>query len=276
MIRIRQIPKILLLLLVGAISLWGADKPITVALIPDGLTQQDRLPLQTYLSEHLGHEVRVFVPNSYKDAVDGLADGSVDFACLGALMYVRAKAKLGVIPLVQRNTDLQFHSVFITNSVSIHSLRDLKGKKFAFGDINSASAHLMPYVELKRAGLNPDSDFQFRYSGAHDITIKLVESGIVDAGVTDETVFTSMVNSGKIDHNKVRAFYTSKAFVDYAFVARKGMPDTVREKFVEAFLDLKEGKDDSVLKILRANHYVKVNDEEYASLRQVARELNMF
>ena len=276
MIRSNRIPMITLLLIVGSISLWGADKPITVALIPDGLTQQDRLPLQTYLSERLGHEVRVYVPNSYKDAVDGLSEGTVDFACLGALMYVRAKAKLGVIPLVQRSTDLQFHSVFITNSGSIHTLRDLKGKKFAFGDINSASAHLMPYVELKHAGLNPDTDFQFRYSGAHDITIKLVESGIVDAGVTDETVFTSMVGSGKIDHNKVRAFYTSKAYVDYAYVARKGVSDAIREKFVEAFLELKEGKDDQVLKILRANHYVKVNDEEYASLRQVARELNMF
>lgn len=275
MIRIK-IPMLALLVLACVVSLWGADKPITVALIPDGLSQADRMPLQNYLSERLGHEVRVFVPNSYKDAVDGLSDGNVDFACLGALMYVRAKAKLGVIPLVQRSTDLQFHSVFITNSSSIHSLHDLKGRKFAFGDINSASAHLMPYVELKRAGMNPDTDFQFRYSGAHDITVKLVESGIVDAGVTDETVFNSMISSGKIDHNKVRVFYTSKPYVDYAYVARKGLPDSVREKFVEAFLDLKEGKDDQILKILRASHYVKVNDEEYASLRQVARELNMF
>ncbi|HLW53130.1 MAG TPA: phosphate/phosphite/phosphonate ABC transporter substrate-binding protein [Candidatus Angelobacter sp.] len=276
MIRNKMIPMIALLLLVGAISVWGADRPVTVALIPDGLSQPERMPLQNYLAEHLGREVRVFVPNSYKEAVDGLADGNVDFACLGALMYVRAKAKFGVVPLVQRSSDLQFHSVFITNSSSIHSLRDLKGKKFAFGDINSASAHLMPYVELKRAGMNPESDFQFRYSGAHDITVKLVESGIVDAGVTDETVFNSMIGSGKIDRSKVRVFYTSKPYVDYAYVARKGIPDSVREKFVEAFLDLKEGKDDQVLKILRANHYVKVNDEEYASLRQVARELNMF
>jgi phosphonate transport system substrate-binding protein len=277
MIRMKHMPMIATFLLVGAVSLWGADKPITVALIPDGLSQSERMPLQNYLTEHMGREVRVFVPNSYQEAVDGLADGSLDFACLGALMYVRSHAKIGVIPLVQRSSDLQFHSVFITGSGSaIHSLRDLKGKKFAFGDINSASAHLMPYVELKHAGLNPGTDFDVRYSGGHSLTVKLVESGIVDAGVTDETVFNSMVSNGKIDHNKVRVFYTTKPYVDYAYVARKGVPDALREKFSQAFLELREGKDDSVLKILRATKFVKVNDEEYGTLRQIARELNMF
>lgn len=277
MIRIRQIPMIALLFVVGAISVSGAEKPFTVALIPDGLSQPERVPLQAYLSEHMGRDVKVFVPDSYKEAMDGLADGSVDFACLGGLTYVRAHAKIGVVPLVQRTTDLQFHSVFITGSgSSIHSVRDLKGKKFAYGDVNSTSGHLIPYLEFKHAGLNPGTDFDVRYSGGHPLTVKLVETGIVDAGAVDETVFNSMVSSGKIDHNKVHVFFTSKPFVDYVYVARKSLPDAAREKFAQALLDLHEGKDDNVLKILRATKFVKVNDEEYATVRQVARELNMF
>ena len=276
MICMKKSPMIALFLLIGAVSLWGTEKPITVALIPDGLSQPERMPLQNYLAEHMGREVKVFVPNSYQEAVDGLADGSIDFACLGALMYVRSHAKIGVVPLVQRSSDLQFHSVFITGGSTIHSLRDLKGKKFAFGDINSASAHLMPYVELKHAGLTPGTDFEVRYSGGHPLTVKLVETGIVDAGAVDETVFSSMVSSGKIDHNKVHIFYTSKPFVDYVYVARKGTLDGAREKFSQALLELREGKDDSVLKILRATKFVKASDDEYATLRQVAHELNMF
>jgi phosphonate transport system substrate-binding protein len=277
MIRIRQVPLLALFVLVAGMSLSGAEKPISVALIPDGLSQSERMPLQNYLSEQMGREVKVFVPNSYKEAVDGLTDGTVDFACLGALMYVRAHAKIGVVPLIQRTSDLQFHSVFITGTgSSIHSLGDLKGKKFAFGDINSASAHLMPYAELKHAGLNPGTDFSFRYSGAHDITVKLVESGIVDAGVTDETVFRSMVSNGKIDRNKVRIFFTTKPYVDYAYVSRKDLSESMREKFVHAFMELREGKNDDILKILRATRFVKVNDDEYGNLRAVARELNMF
>jgi phosphonate transport system substrate-binding protein len=268
---------ILLLSVLGVLPFSGDEKALTIALIPDGLSQNERMPLQRYLTQQMGRDVRVMTPESYNASMDGLTSGSIDFACLGALTYVRARAKIGVLPLVQRTTDLTLHSVFITGTnTNIHALRDLKGKKFAFGDINSASAHLMPYLELKRAGINPDTDLEFRYSGGHPLTVKLVETGIVEAGVVDETVYNSMVSSGKIDGKKVRVFYTSKPYVDYVYVARKGVTDAEREKFASALLDLKEGKDDDVLRILRANKFVKANDNEYGTLRQVARDLKMY
>ena len=37
---------------------------------------------------------------------------------------------------------------------SIKTLADVKGKRFAFGDINSTSGHLIPYAELKKAGVD--------------------------------------------------------------------------------------------------------------------------
>lgn len=268
---------IALLLVLGVRPFSGGEKSLTIALIPDGLSQAERMPLRDYLAQQMGQSVRVMTPESYNASLDGLSSGSIDFACLGALMYVRAHAKIGVVPLVQRTSDLQFHSVFIAGaSTSIHSLRDLKGKKFAFGDINSASSHLIPYVELKKAGINPDTDLEFRYSGGHPLTVKLVETGIVDAGAVDETVYNSMVSSGKIDGKKVRVIYTSKPFVDYVYVARKGVSDAEREKFAAALLDLKEGKDDTVLRILRASKFVKASDGEYATVRQVAHELKMY
>jgi ABC-type phosphate/phosphonate transport system substrate-binding protein len=46
-----------------------------------------------------------------------------------------------------------------------------------------------------------------------------------------------------------------------------------REKFTRAFLSLKEGKDDRVLRILRGHKFVVANDEEYANTRELEREL---
>jgi len=258
-------------------SLYAEDKPINIGLVPDGLTQAERAPLQAYLSKAMGRPVNLVVPDRYSDTVDRLADGSYDFACLGALMYVRSHAKYGVIPLVQRASDLQFHSVFITGAgSSVRSLRDLKGKQFAFGDINSASAHLIPYRELKQAGINAETDLRLRYSGSHPVTAALVENGVVDAGVLDETVFNSMISGGKIDRNKVRVFHTSEPFVDYVYVARKGVSEAEREKFTRALLALKQPEDDSVLKVLRAKQFVVADDKEYAAIRQIAKELDMF
>jgi phosphonate transport system substrate-binding protein len=267
---------VLLISLAAAVSAFGANNSITVALTPDGLSPEQRIPLQHYLTQYMGREVKLVTLNSYATTLDSLSSGSVDFACLGAVTYVRGRARLGLIPLVQRESDLQFHSLIITNtSKQIYSLSDLKGKQFAYGDTNSTSGHVIPYLEMKHAGLNPDTDLEARYSGEHSATVKLVEMGIVDAGAVDETVFNAMIKDGRADRNRLRVVYTSKPFVDYVYVARKGMSDGDKDKFAAALLALKEGKNDEILKLLRATKFVKANDGEYAAIREAAQELKL-
>lgn len=264
-----------------ALGLRAGDKPINVGMIPDaGATQvsiQEKEPLKNYLSSNMGQQVNLVIPTNYNATVEALGNGSLDFAYLGGLTYLKARKQYGVIPLVQRTSDLEFHSLFITGANSgINSLADLKGKSFAFGDINSTSGHLMPYLELKQAGINVDTDLKYRYSGSHPATAKAVESGAVDAGALDESVYNSMIAEGKLDKTKVRVFYTSKPFVDYVWVARKDLGRDEKEKFIQAFTRLKEGRDDQVLQILRGKSFVRATDDEYGVLRLVAKELKMF
>jgi phosphonate transport system substrate-binding protein len=269
--------------IVGALSIGvlASEKPVAVGMIPDaGATQvsiQEKGPLKDYLARQMGQEVNLVIPTNYNATVEALGNGSLDFAYLGALTYVKAQRQYGVIPLVQRTSDQQFHSLFITGTDSaIKALADVKGKQFAFGDINSTSGHLIPFLELKQAGINVDADLKFRYSGSHAATAKAVEAGAVDAGALDETVYNSMIAEGKLDKSKLRVFYTSKPFVDYVWVARKDVSKELQEKFSSSFLLLKEGKDDRVLQILRGKSFVRANDQEYSTIRQVAQELKMF
>lgn len=260
-------------------SLRGAGG-LSVGMVPDaGATQvavDQKAPVHDFLAKALGTSVNLVIPTNYNATVEALGNNSLDFAYLGALTYVKAHAMYGVLPLVQRAEDKQFHSLFITSASSgIKKLADTKGKRFAFGDINSTSGHLIPYSELKKAGVDADKDLQFRYTGSHPATAKAVESGAVDAGALDETVYRSMVSGGQVDGNKVRVFYTSPPFVDYVWVARKDVDAAHREKFVNAFLGLKEGRDDAVLNILRGKNYVRADDAEYANIRAVAVQLKM-
>jgi phosphonate transport system substrate-binding protein len=267
---------VLFISLVAAVSAFGANNSITVALTPDGLSPEQRIPLQHYLTQYMGREVKLVTLSSYSATLDSLSSGSVDFASLGAVTYVRGRARMGLVPLVQRESDLQYHSLIIANTGKpIYSLSDLRGKQFAYGDINSTSGHVIPYLEMKRAGINPDTDFQFRYSGEHSATVKLVEMGMVDAGAVDEAIFNAMIKDGRADRNRLRVIHTSKPFVDYVYVARRGMSDSDKEKFSAALLALKEGKNDEVLKLLRASKFVKANDGEYAAIREAAQELNL-
>ncbi|HEV3038097.1 MAG TPA: phosphate/phosphite/phosphonate ABC transporter substrate-binding protein [Candidatus Angelobacter sp.] len=264
---------------------WGygaqaGEGGFRVGMIPDaGATQvsvQEKAPLKAYLTKAMGRDVNLMIPTSYNATIEALGNGSLDFAYLGGLSYLKAHKQYEVVPLVQRSVDLQFHSVFITSANSpIRSLKDLKGKKFAYGDINSTSGHLIPYLEMRQGGIDPDADIQFRYSGSHPATAKAVESGAVDAGALDETVFNSLIADGKLDKNKVRVFYNSKPFVDYVWVARKEISPADRERFIQAFTSLKEGPDSQVLQILRGKDFVRANNEEYAILRLIAQQLKM-
>src|SRR5215469_1153288 len=277
----QKVPVLAALLGLLTVSARAGDKAVSVGMIPDaGATQvsiQEKAPLKDYLSRQMGTEINLVIPTNYNATVEALGNGSLDFAYLGGLTYLKARKQYGVIPLVQRVSDLEFHSLFITQTNSnIHTLTDLKGKTFAFGDINSTSGHLMPYLELKQAGINVDQDLKFRYSGSHPATAKAVESGAMDAGALDETVYNSMIAEGKLDKTKVRVFYTSKPFVDYVWVARKDISKDQRETFILAFTRLKEGRDDAILQILRGKSFVRASDEEYSVLRLVAEELKMF
>jgi phosphonate transport system substrate-binding protein len=252
-LRVRTTTALLAICVLAAAPMGGADRPITLGVVMDAATRKEREPLRAYLTKAMGRPVDIAAPDTLNQTVAHLGDGSYDFACLGALMYIRAQAKYGVIPLVQRDIDQHYHTVFITGTgSSIRSLRDLSGKQFAFGDIDSTSSHLMATYELKQAGIDPETDLRVRYSGSHPATAAMVETGVVDAGAIDETIFNFLVSNGKLDGKRVRIFYTSKPYVDYVYVARKDIPQAERERFSRALLALREGKDDPVLKVLRA------------------------
>ena len=252
---------------------------INVGMIPDaGATQvsiEEKAPLREYLSKSLGSPVNLVIPTNYNATVEGLGNSSLDFAYLGALTYVKAHESYGVIPLVQRDADKHFHSLFVTRSdAPFKSLAQLKGKRFAFGDINSTSGHLIPYQELKKAGVNVN-DLQVRYTGSHAATLKAVEAGAVDAGALDETVYVQMTKDGKVDGGKVRVLYTSHPFVDYVWVARKDINAQSSEAFAKAFLSLHSGKDDAILTILRGKAFERATDAEYSEIRSIAADLKM-
>ena len=107
-----------------AFPLRAADA-IKVGMVPDaGATQvsiEEKAPLRDYLAKVIGTKVELIIPTNYNATVEALGNGSLDFAYLGALTYVKAHDRYAVLPLVQRSADKNFHSLFITQSGSLDS-----------------------------------------------------------------------------------------------------------------------------------------------------------
>ena len=161
----------------------AAQQVLRVTAIPDeSPTELARkaAPLVRYLESRLSMKVEFTPVTDYAAAVETLVNRKVDLAWFGGFTFVQASVRSGgkVIPLVQREEDERFRSVFITSDPAIKSLADLKGRDVSFGSQSSTSGHLMPRSFLLQAGIDPDKDFRrVAYSGAHDATIAAVAAG---------------------------------------------------------------------------------------------------
>ena len=93
------------------------------------------VPLVKYLEQQLGMKVEFTPVSDYAAAVEALVNKQVDMAWYGGFTFVQAHIRSGgkVIPLVQREEDENFRSVFITSDPAIKTLADLKGKTVSFG-----------------------------------------------------------------------------------------------------------------------------------------------
>ena len=273
----------LLLLALCAASCKSGDQaqPLRVSMIPatdPGKATREMQPLIDHLARSTGDEVQMTIPTNYAAVVEALVNDQVDIAHLGGFTYVQASKRAGVKPLVQRERDREFHSLFVTQADSpIKSLADLKGRSFAFGDVNSTSGHLMPEYFMRRNSVDPEVIKNGIYTGGHDATLLAVANGKVDAGALDEAVFQRMTSQGKIDPAKVRVFWTTPPFFDYVWVARKGLAprkaDAVRDAFLA--LDRADPQHRAILEALSASKYVPARDDDYGALREAALEAGL-
>lgn len=237
-------------------------------------------PLMKYLEAKLGMKVEFTPVTDYAASVEALVNKKVDLAWFGGFTFVQAHVRSGgkVIPLVQREEDEKFKSVFITSDPAIKTLGDLKGKDVSFGSQSSTSGHLMPRSFLLQAGLNPEKDFRrVAFSGAHDATIAAVASGKVQAGALNISVWDKFVAEKKVDTEKVKVFYTTPPYYDYNWTVHADMPAATRQKLADALLSLSkatpEGKE--ILELQRATKFVPTKAENYRGIEAAARSAEL-
>jgi phosphonate transport system substrate-binding protein len=237
-------------------------------------------PLMKYLEAKLGMKVEFTPVTDYAAAVEALANRKVDLAWFGGFTFVQAQARSGgkAVPIVQREEDEKFKSVFITSDPAIKTLADLKGKDVSFGSQSSTSGHLMPRSFLLQAGVDPDKDFKrVAYSGAHDATIAAVAAGKVQAGALNASVWQKFVAENKVDTSKVTAFFTTPPYYDYNWTVHADMPVAQRERLTQAFLAL--SRDDMVgkeiLELQRATKFVPTKADNYKGIEAAARSAGL-
>lgn len=292
-------PLFVLPILAVVVALAACDRPATrdseaaQVLRIGGIPDQDVARLERMFGLMAGHLQRStgmpveYVPaNDYAALVGAFQRGDVQLAWFGGLTGVQA---LAVTPdahaIAQRPRDAEFHSVFIVGpGVTASGLADLKGKSFTFGSESSTSGHLMPRHFLAQAGVQADADFAGApgYSGSHDATYKLVESGAFQAGALNEAVWQSAVAEGRVDTTKVRVLLVTEPYFDYHWAVRGDVDERLgagaSERIRQALLSLaaEQGAvETELLELFATDRFVPTADSNYVAIRAVAEGLGI-
>jgi len=237
--------------------------------------------LATYIATETGLEVEYIPSVDYSALVTGFERGEVHLGWFGGLTGVQARnAVEGSEAIAQRPRDEQFHSVFIAQkSLGIESIEDLKGLTFTFGSESSTSGHLMPRHFMIETGLDVTKDLngQPNFSGSHDKTWKLVESGAFEAGALNEAVWESAIADEKVDLDKVDVFYVTPAYFDYNWTVHN--VDSVygegtKEKVQAALLSFGEAHPD-IMELFSAEQFIATENNNYNAIESVATELGI-
>jgi len=268
-----------------------SQKPLIISALPDQkpeVLQPLYDNLASYLQQKLGIPVKYQSVATYAEAVDGFHLGKFDLVWFGGLTGVQARLEVaGAQAIVQRDIDANFQSVFIANVTSglkpftdLKDLQELKGHSFTFGSNSSTSGFLMPEYFFGQAGVH-DSDFKgpVYFSGSHDKTISIVQSGQYEAGAVASSVWDSRTKDGTVDPTKLIALWKSPPFFDYHWVIRPDVTARYGNDFIQqvqnAFFSLDSSVADQakILTGFGAHKFIATKNDNYAAIEAIGRQI---
>jgi len=223
-------------------------------------------PLTDYLSENLERPVNLRLAPDLSTAARDVARGAIDITYLTPVAYLKAHRDGGarlVVKTVTRGRQ-SFQLMVVTRADSpVHTMRDLIGKSFAFGD----SAAILQRAVVVNAGVRLEELGSYRFLGHYDNIVRGVLSGDFDAGILKDTSAWEWQSKG------LRIVYSSPPLPPYNVVVNKGIDDRLYERIRAAFLKLDAGdpRHHAIIKALDPSYdgFAPTSDAEYDIVRRL-------
>lgn len=218
------------------------------------------------LEQRTGQSVRVKtqIAGDYRQGIDQLVDGRVDFVRFGVTSYVTAKTEqpdLALLAIESNRGSKQFFGIIcVAAEGPIQSVEQLRGKRFAFGNELSTFGRYLSQQFLVQNGIRSSDLAAHSYLGRHDKVGAAVASGLFDAGALKESTFNKMVDQGK----PLRAL-AKLPIVTRPWAARSDLPAPIVAALRDTLLRL---EDEQALKAIRRQGFLPSSDSDFDPVRQ--------
>jgi phosphonate transport system substrate-binding protein len=246
---------------------------VAAVISPKG-TVESYSPFLSYLEAKLNRPVELVQRRTYLEINDLIEHGEVDLAFVCTSAYVQGHDTFGMELLAapQVNGKTTYNSYLIVPVSSLaQSMKDLRGKTFAFTDPISLSGRVYPTYLVQQLGFTPEEFFaRTFYTYSHDEAIRAVASGVADGAAVDSLVYEYAVARDPSLAEKVKVIHRSPDF---------GIPPVVVSPFTRpqvkadlqslllAMADDPAARD--ALASIGVERFVVIDDSAYGSARDL-------
>lgn len=192
--------RIFLFLSIFLTSIFLAGQASSKAIVPFGfcpkynprIMYQLYQPFIDYLNETTSYQFELKLSRVYQDMIEQLRTGEIIIASCGPVPYIKANEQYPIKPILKalsKDGKPNYRGIIIVRKDSpIRELKDLKGKRFAFGQPYSTAGHILPEYYLMKANVQIKDLKQYAFLRHHDSVVNAVLRGQFDAGAVKDII----------------------------------------------------------------------------------------
>jgi len=263
----------------------GERPSITIGLIPERniFKQLDRYePLADYLSKRIGADIKLKVLTRYGNIIDNFVSAGLDGAFFGSFSYTLAHAKLKVEPIARpENNDgvsTYYGLIMARKDGGIKTVKDMKGKTFAFVDRATTAGYLLPLAYFKANGIDDYEKFlgETYFAGTHEAAIYDLLNKKADICAAKNTVFTRLAARDKRLATELVLLTRSPDVPENGLAIRKDFDGVIKSELKKTLLNMdKDSEGINILKKFGAKKFIETTNEDYDSVYKYVKEIGL-
>lgn len=261
------------------------EQTLTIGLIPEQQIFDQVLrytPLADYISKKIGVKVRLQVLSRYGNIIDNFVSMGLDGAFFGSFTYTLAHAKLGV-EVLARPENLAgvstYHGlIFVRKDSGIHTVADMKGKRFALVDKATTAGYLLPLDYFYRNGIRDYKKYlrEAYFAGTHEDAIHDVLDRKADIGAAKNTIFQKMEKEEPGIMKELTVLQRSPDVPENGLAVRKDLDGPVKQKLKETLLAMNtDPEGEKILKKFGARKFIETTDRDYEPVVKYAKVIGL-
>jgi len=232
-------------------------------------------PVYDLVVETVSKELEVPARLVVGESLDQLEGGTIDFAFVCGLPYVRMSDRLIPIaaPVVKgeryEGRPIYFSDLIVGASSQARSFADLRGHSWAYNEPDSHSGYLITLHRLLEMGEDPTFFSRWERAGFHQESIRRVAAGEVDASAIDSQVLEVAFRDQPELARRLRVIDTLGPSTIQPLVASPSVDVSLREAVRSVVTRMRDGALDQGL----VDRFVPVDRGDYDDIRRMLREV---